>query len=148
MQRPLIFTINKNNANCSFLLYNYAGENSSSLLSRGGEHCYIQSITKKEDGILSNISKETVEKVANLAKLEVSDNEATAFAGQLGKIIELVEQLNTLDTSNVEPTSHAIEVSNVLREDVAAKGLDRKEVLKNAPDQQDGMFKVPTIMEQ
>lgn len=96
---------------------------------------------------MSNISKETVEKVANLAKLEVSETEATAFAGQLGKIIELVEQLNTLDTTNVEPTSHAIDVSNVLREDVATKGLDRK-VLKNAPDEQDGMFKVPTIMEQ
>ncbi|EAG6101798.1 Asp-tRNA(Asn)/Glu-tRNA(Gln) amidotransferase subunit GatC [Listeria monocytogenes] len=97
---------------------------------------------------MSNISKETVEKVANLAKLEVSETEATAFASQLGKIIELVEQLNTLDTTNVEPTSHAIDVSNVLREDVATKGLDRKEVLKNAPDEQDGMFKVPTIMEQ
>ncbi|NVT19191.1 Asp-tRNA(Asn)/Glu-tRNA(Gln) amidotransferase subunit GatC [Listeria monocytogenes] len=97
---------------------------------------------------MSNISKETVEKVANLAKLEVSETEATAFAGQLGKIIELVEQLNTLDTTNVEPTSHAIDVSNVLREDVATKGLDRKEVLKNAPDEQAGMFKVPTIMEQ
>lgn len=97
--------------------------------------------------MLSNISKETVEKVAHLAKLEVSEQEAIAFSDQLGDIITMVEKLNTLDTANVEPTSHAIEVSNVLREDVAHPGLDRKLVLKNAPETQDGMFKVPTILE-
>ncbi|MBC1922864.1 Asp-tRNA(Asn)/Glu-tRNA(Gln) amidotransferase subunit GatC [Listeria grayi] len=96
---------------------------------------------------MSNISKETVEKVAHLAKLEVSEQEAEAFAEQLGNIITMVEKLNTLDTANVEPTSHAIDVSNVLREDVAHPGLDRKLVLKNAPETQDGMFKVPTILE-
>lgn len=96
---------------------------------------------------MSNISKETVEKVAHLAKLEVSEHEAEAFAEQLGNIITMVEKLNTLDTANVEPTSHAIDVSNVLREDVAHPGLDRKLVLKNAPETKDGMFKVPTILE-
>ncbi|EFI85344.1 Aspartyl/glutamyl-tRNA(Asn/Gln) amidotransferase subunit C [Listeria grayi] len=96
---------------------------------------------------MSNISKETVEKVAHLAKLEVSEREAEVFAEQLGNIITMVEKLNTLDTANVEPTSHAIDVSNVLREDVAHPGLDRKLVLKNAPETQDGMFKVPTILE-
>ncbi|AQY51576.1 Asp-tRNA(Asn)/Glu-tRNA(Gln) amidotransferase subunit GatC [Listeria weihenstephanensis] len=96
---------------------------------------------------MTTISKETVERVANLARLEVSDQEAENFATQLEKIIHMVEKLEELDTANVEPTSHAIEVSNVLREDVSMEGLPREEVLKNAPDKQDGMFKVPTIME-
>ncbi|EUJ23426.1 Asp-tRNA(Asn)/Glu-tRNA(Gln) amidotransferase subunit GatC [Listeria grandensis] len=96
---------------------------------------------------MTTISKETVEKVANLARLEVSDQEAQAFSEQLEKIIQMVEKLDELDTANVAPTSHAIEVSNVLREDVSIPGLPREEVLRNAPDQQDGMFKVPTIME-
>ncbi len=102
----------------------------------------------KEDGVLTNISKDTVQKVANLAKLEVSDSEAETFASQLGNIIEMVEKLNELDTTNVEPTSHAIPVSNVLREDVAKPGLPREKVLRNAPLTQDGMFKVPTIIEE
>ncbi|WP_163653715.1 Asp-tRNA(Asn)/Glu-tRNA(Gln) amidotransferase subunit GatC [Listeria sp. PSOL-1] len=97
---------------------------------------------------MTNISKETVEKVANLAKLEVTENEANIFAGQLGKIIEMVEKLNELDTTSVEPTSHAIEIANVLREDVSKPGLPREDVLKNAPETQDGMFKVPTIIEE
>ncbi|MBC1458324.1 Asp-tRNA(Asn)/Glu-tRNA(Gln) amidotransferase subunit GatC [Listeria newyorkensis] len=96
---------------------------------------------------MTTISKETVERVANLARLEVSDQEAENFAKQLGNIIHMVEKLDELDTANVEPTSHAIEVSNVLREDASIAGLPREKVLKNAPDQQDGMFKVPTIME-
>ncbi|MBA3926868.1 Asp-tRNA(Asn)/Glu-tRNA(Gln) amidotransferase subunit GatC [Listeria rustica] len=96
---------------------------------------------------MTTISKETVERVANLARLEVSDQEAENFAKQLGNIIHMVEKLDELDTANVEPTSHAIEVSNVLREDKSIAGLPREEVLKNAPDKQDGMFKVPTIME-
>lgn len=103
---------------------------------------------EKEDGILTNISEDTVLKVANLAKLEVSNEEAGTFATQLDKIIEMVEKLNELDTQNVEPTSHAIDVSNVLREDVAKPGLKREKVLRNAPDTQDGMFKVPTIIEE
>ncbi|EIA20971.1 asparaginyl/glutamyl-tRNA amidotransferase subunit C [Listeria fleischmannii 1991] len=96
---------------------------------------------------MTNISKETVLKVANLAKLDVSSEEAVAFASQLGNIIEMVEKLDQLDTANVEPTSHAIEVSNVLREDVSHPGLKREKVLRNAPETQDGMFKVPTILE-
>ncbi|EUJ37038.1 asparaginyl/glutamyl-tRNA amidotransferase subunit C [Listeria weihenstephanensis FSL R9-0317] len=79
---------------------------------------------------MTTISKETVERVANLARLEVSDQEAENFATQLEKIIHMVEKLEELDTANVEPTSHAIEVSNVLREDVSMEGLPREEVLK------------------
>ncbi|EUJ47720.1 Asp-tRNA(Asn)/Glu-tRNA(Gln) amidotransferase subunit GatC [Paenilisteria rocourtiae] len=96
---------------------------------------------------MTTISKETVERVANLARLEVSDQEAENFATQLGNIIHMVEKLSELDTADVEPTSHAIEVSNVLRDDISIPGLPREKVLQNAPNQQDGMFKVPTIME-
>ena len=62
-------------------------------------------------------------------------------------IISFAEQLNELDTENVEPTSHVLPVKNVMREDIAKEGLPVEEVLKNAPDAKDGQFRVPAIIE-
>lgn len=96
---------------------------------------------------MSVISKAEVEKVASLARLEITEAEAEQYATQLEQIINMVEKLNELDTENIKPTTHAVPLTNVLREDVAAKGLDRNLVLKNAPDSQDGYIKVPSIMD-
>lgn len=96
---------------------------------------------------MSKISLNEVKHVANLARLEISEEEAERFQHQLGSIIEFAEALNEVDTSNVEPTSHVLDIKNVLREDVPQKGLPREEVLKNAPDHKDGQFKVPSIIE-
>ncbi|ANZ94584.1 MULTISPECIES: Asp-tRNA(Asn)/Glu-tRNA(Gln) amidotransferase subunit GatC [Brochothrix] len=96
---------------------------------------------------MSVISKAEVEKVASLARLEITEAEAEQYATQLEQIINMVEKLNELDTENIKPTTHAVPLTNVLREDVAAEGLDRNLVLKNAPDSQDGYIKVPSIMD-
>ncbi|EIT84127.1 asparaginyl/glutamyl-tRNA amidotransferase subunit C [Fictibacillus macauensis ZFHKF-1] len=92
---------------------------------------------------MSRISKEEVKHVANLARLSVSEEEVNQFTEQLGAIIEFAEQLNELDTENVEPTTHVLALKNVLREDVAKESVGREAALKNAPQERDGHFKVP-----
>jgi aspartyl-tRNA(Asn)/glutamyl-tRNA(Gln) amidotransferase subunit C len=95
---------------------------------------------------MSRISNEQVKHVANLARLAITEEETEMFTKQLDAIITFAEQLNELDTENVEPTYHVLDMKNVLREDIPQKGLDREEVLKNAPEEQEGQFKVPSIL--
>lgn len=99
------------------------------------------------DIYMSRIIKEEVKHVANLARLAISDEEAEHFQKQLDAIISFAEELNELDTEGIEPTSHVLDMKNVLREDVPTKGLPVEEVLRNAPDHQDGQIKVPSIIE-
>ncbi|WP_223702108.1 Asp-tRNA(Asn)/Glu-tRNA(Gln) amidotransferase subunit GatC [Sutcliffiella deserti] len=96
---------------------------------------------------MSRISEDQVKHVAHLARLTFSEEEAQMFTSQLDAIISFAEQLNELDTDNVLPTSHVLNMKNVLREDVPKKGLPVDEVLKNAPDHKDGQVRVPTIIE-
>ncbi|RSD29598.1 Asp-tRNA(Asn)/Glu-tRNA(Gln) amidotransferase subunit GatC [Mesobacillus subterraneus] len=96
---------------------------------------------------MSRISEEQVKHAAHLARLAITENEAQMLTEQLDKIITYAEQLNELNTDNVEPTAHVLEIKNVMREDRAQEGLPREEVLKNAPEHQDGQIKVPGIME-
>lgn len=98
-------------------------------------------------GFMSRISNEQVKHVANLARLEISEEETEKMTQQLDAIIGFAELLNELDTDHVEPTSHVLDMKNVLREDVPQEGLPQSEVLKNVPDHQDGQIKVPSIME-
>lgn len=95
---------------------------------------------------MSRISNDQVKHVANLARLALTDEEAEKMTKQLDAIITFAEQLNELDTENVEPTYHVLDMKNVLREDIPQPGLPREEVLKNAPEHQDGQFKVPSIL--
>ena len=88
-----------------------------------------------------------VKHVANLARLAITEEEAEKFTNHLDAIISFAEQLNELDTENVEPTSHVLDMKNVMREDVAKPGLPVEEVLKNAPDHENGQIKVPSIIE-
>jgi len=88
-----------------------------------------------------------IEKVARLARLELSYEEKVTFGSQLEQILTYMEQLNRLDTSGVEPTSHAIPVYNVFREDEVKPSLPQEEVLAIAPDEEEGHFKVPRIIE-
>ncbi len=95
---------------------------------------------------MTRISAEQVKHVANLARLAITEEETEKFTKQLDAIITFAEQLNELDTENVEPTSHVLEMKNVLREDIPKPGLPREQVLKNAPEHQDGQIKVPAIL--
>ncbi|MFX3622605.1 MAG: Asp-tRNA(Asn)/Glu-tRNA(Gln) amidotransferase subunit GatC [Ectobacillus sp.] len=96
---------------------------------------------------MTRISVDTVKHVANLARLAISEQEAEKFAKQLDAIITFAEQLNELDTEHVKPTSHVLDMKNVMRKDVAEQGLPIEEVLKNAPDHKDNQFRVPAIIE-
>lgn len=96
---------------------------------------------------MAHISKEDVEHVAHLARLSVSDENVEKLTEELDAIIGFAEQLDELDTTDVEPTSHVLDIHNVLREDTIQPSLDREEALKNAPDQKDGQVKVPSVLE-
>ncbi len=88
-----------------------------------------------------------IEKVARLARIELSEEEREAFRRQLGKVLEYMEQLNRVDTSEVEPTSHTTPVFNVFREDEIRISSSQEEVLGIAPEEEDGHFRVPRIIE-
>ena len=92
------------------------------------------------------ISRDDVAHVARLARLDVTDEELDLFAGQLAAVLEHAADLATLDTAGVTPTAHPFPLVNVLREDVAARSLDRDEVLAMAPAVEDGRFRVPRIL--
>jgi aspartyl-tRNA(Asn)/glutamyl-tRNA(Gln) amidotransferase subunit C len=96
---------------------------------------------------MAKISKEEVKHVAHLARLAITDEEAEKFANQLGKITDFAQTLNELDTTDVKPTSHVLPIVNVLREDVAQKGLDREVMMLNVKEQEAGQVKVPPILE-
>jgi aspartyl-tRNA(Asn)/glutamyl-tRNA(Gln) amidotransferase subunit C len=96
---------------------------------------------------MSRISEDQVKHVAHLARLAITEEEAQKFTTQLDAIIGFAEQLNELDTENVDPTSHVLEMKNIMREDKPGKGLPQEEVLKNAPDHQDGQVRVPSVLE-
>jgi aspartyl-tRNA(Asn)/glutamyl-tRNA(Gln) amidotransferase subunit C len=91
--------------------------------------------------------KMDIEKVARLARLELSEEEKVTFGNQLEQILTHMEQLNRLDTAGVEPTSHAIPIDNVFREDEVKSSFAQEEVLVIAPDEESGHFKVPRIIE-
>ncbi|HTG01540.1 MAG TPA: Asp-tRNA(Asn)/Glu-tRNA(Gln) amidotransferase subunit GatC [Nitrospirota bacterium] len=94
-----------------------------------------------------NISTHEVEHVAKLARLEFSDEEKEKLTEQLSNILTYVEKLNELDTAGVEPTSHVLDISNVMRDDAAAASLPQDRALANAPEKAAGHYKVPKIIE-
>jgi aspartyl-tRNA(Asn)/glutamyl-tRNA(Gln) amidotransferase subunit C len=91
--------------------------------------------------------KMDIEKVAKLARLELSQQERETLGNQLDQILTYMDQLNRLDTKGVEPTSHAIPVYNAFREDEARPSYPKEEVLGIGPEQEEGHFKVPRIIE-
>ncbi|MET0207162.1 MAG: Asp-tRNA(Asn)/Glu-tRNA(Gln) amidotransferase subunit GatC [Thermoleophilaceae bacterium] len=90
------------------------------------------------------IEREQVLHVAKLARLSFSDEEVDRLAPELSKIVEYVEQMDRLELEGVEPTSHVVELQNVLREDVPWESLPKERALEQAPDAADGGFRVPT----
>ncbi|WP_077324611.1 Asp-tRNA(Asn)/Glu-tRNA(Gln) amidotransferase subunit GatC [Virgibacillus siamensis] len=96
---------------------------------------------------MSDISKDQVKHVAHLARLAITEEEADMFANQLDSIITYAEQLNELDTEDVEPTTHVLDLKNVLRKDEPKEWITQEDALQNAPDKQDGLFRVPSILE-
>jgi aspartyl-tRNA(Asn)/glutamyl-tRNA(Gln) amidotransferase subunit C len=87
-----------------------------------------------------------VEYIADLARLKFNKEEIENFTKQLNQILEYMDKLNELDTTNVEPLSHPVEGINVFREDKVEESINREEALKNAPDSDEVFFKVPKVI--
>ena len=94
-----------------------------------------------------NIEKDAIKHIANLARMRLSPEEEALFSMQLNSILSYMEKIAKVDVSNVEPTSHVVDTGNVFRDDTLKKSLSNTQALANAPDQQDGFFKVPRIIE-
>ena len=89
------------------------------------------------------ISDETIEYVGILAKLMLSDEEKEQAKKDMGSMLDYIDKLGELDTTDVEPMSHVFPVNNVFREDVVTNGDDRDNLIANAPEEKDGSFVVP-----
>jgi aspartyl-tRNA(Asn)/glutamyl-tRNA(Gln) amidotransferase subunit C len=94
-----------------------------------------------------SITRKDVEHVANLARLELSEAEKEQFEDQLNAILKYAEKLNELNTDGIEPTSHVLPLANVMREDKVIPSWPIGKVLLNAPEEEDGQFKVPPVLE-
>ena len=94
-----------------------------------------------------SVDQETVAKIANLARIEVSENELESTMGELNNILDWIEQLSEVDTDGVEPMTSVIDAALPRREDKVTDGGYRDQVLKNAPDSEHGFFAVPKVIE-
>lgn len=94
------------------------------------------------------LSREQVEHVAHLARLNLTEEETRLYTEQLNDILKFAEQLGELDTDDVEPTSHVLPMANVMREDKERPSLPLEEALRNVPDARDGLIQVPAVFEE
>ena len=92
------------------------------------------------------ITKDEVLYVAQLARLDLDEESIEKFAGQIDQILGYIEKLNQVDTQNIRPTSHAISLTNVFREDKQRGHIERELALANAPEKEDGCFVVPKVV--
>ena len=88
-----------------------------------------------------------VEHIARLARLGLSPQDREKFAHQLNDILVYMEKLDELEVEGVKPLAHVLDLKNVFRKDKSVPGLDRKEILDNAPQSHEGFFKVPPVIE-
>jgi len=95
----------------------------------------------------TKLTRDEVSRVAVLARLRLSDDELDHLTSQLGQILSHVELLNELNTEDVEPMVHAIELENVFRDDVVRESISREDALSNAPKSDGRYFLVPEILE-
>lgn len=93
------------------------------------------------------ITSKDVEKVALLSRLEIDDSEMEKMNEQLNSILDYIDVLNQVNTEGVQPTAHVLPMKNVMREDVVQPSLPRDLALSNAPEAEDGYFKVPKVVE-
>ena len=94
------------------------------------------------------ITKDDVKKIASLSKLEFTDQELEKFTKQLEDIMNMSHQLSKIITDVIKPTINVTDAVNIMREDVAEKGVDRSELMKNVPEHEDGFIKVPAIIDE
>ena len=93
------------------------------------------------------ITKEIVQYIANLSKIKLDDESTAKMQNELGAIIEYMDILNSVDTNDLEPMSHVLSITNVMRDDEVLQSYDRIELLNNAPSHTDESFVVPNTID-
>lgn len=96
---------------------------------------------------MNKITKQDVEHVATLARLELTEDEKNKFTEQLGSVLEYFKKLDNAETADAKPIDQINEMENVMTEDKIGEKYDREELLKNAPEQEDGFIKVKAVFE-
>jgi aspartyl-tRNA(Asn)/glutamyl-tRNA(Gln) amidotransferase subunit C len=97
---------------------------------------------------MAKLSKEEIEHIARLSRLEITDEEKELYAGQLSSVLSYVEELGEVDTEGVEPTANVTGLKNVFRDDkVLESGIPHEDIAKNAPKFKNGSFVVPGVFE-
>jgi aspartyl-tRNA(Asn)/glutamyl-tRNA(Gln) amidotransferase subunit C len=99
------------------------------------------------DGEMMKVTSKDVENVAVLSRLAIPSDEVEKYTGHLNAFLEYVDGISALDTDAVVATAHVLPLKNVFREDAVKPSLDRDLALSNAPEKEDGYFKVPKILE-
>lgn len=92
------------------------------------------------------LTKEAVERAAHLSRLEFTEEELEKQFEQLGSIIEMMDSLSEIDTTDVTPLNHVMDIHNVFREDEVHESMGAEKVLANAPEENENMFQVPKIV--
>ena len=88
-----------------------------------------------------------VHRIAHLARIEITEEQARATAAQLNDIFAMIERIGQVDTAGVEPMTHPLDGIQRLRDDLVERPPEREDLLRNAPEQQDGLFLVPRVIE-
>ena len=94
------------------------------------------------------VTKKDLDNVAVLSRLSIPEEQAEKYMGDMNALLTYVDNLSNVDTDNVQPTTYALPMQNVFREDVVKPSLDREAALSNAPLQDNGYFKVPRVLEE
>jgi len=94
-----------------------------------------------------SISKEEIKHIANLARLNIAENKLDKYAETLSSIVEMANQISSLNTDNVKPTAHILENVNVFRKDEVNPSYDRETILENAPTKESGCISLPKVVE-
>lgn len=95
---------------------------------------------------MARVTRDEVKHIANLARLQITEDETTEMQESLEIILNFANQIDEANTEDVEPTYHVLDLQNVLREDKAQEGIPQELALKNAKETEDGQFKVPSVM--
>jgi aspartyl-tRNA(Asn)/glutamyl-tRNA(Gln) amidotransferase subunit C len=117
--------------------------------------CYLRNfgsvlykgVIEYRGGIIMKITREQVEHVANLARLNLTEEEKEQMTTDLEAIIDFADKINGFEIDDTNPTAHIIPINNVFRKDEVKPSYNRDELLKNAPNKEDGCFSVPRIVE-
>ena len=92
------------------------------------------------------VDEDTVKHISDLVNIRLSDEEIALLAQQLNEILEYFKKIDEVDTRNVEPTFHAIDIKNIVREDQVSPSMPKRKAMENAPRKKNGLFKAPKIL--